>query len=121
MHPVFDSVNIKEWVNNKIECNSLVKCRTRVIAVDNNLVGWCGIQQDNDNYEIAVVLSQSCWGLGLSVFKDLLAWARDLGHQELVIQLLETRPEYKFLKRMSRKISNRTMLGRNFTTYHISV
>jgi len=121
LHPVFDSSNIREWVKDKIECNASAKCRIRVISVENKLVGWCGIQQDDANYEIAIVLSSSCWGIGPSIFKELLTWAKELGHQEVVIHLLETRPEYKFLKRISTKVNKTKMLNRDFTTYHIAV
>lgn len=121
LHPVFDSNNINEWVKNKVECNSLSGCRTRVIVVENKLAGWCGIQKDNDDYEIAIVLSESYWGNGSSVFKELLSWAKKLGHQEVVIHLLETRPEYNFLKRISTKVKKTQMLSRNFTTYYIPV
>lgn len=121
LHPTFDSNNVNEWVKNKIDCNSKSGCRTRVITEKNNLVGWCGIQQDNDGYEIAIVLSKSCWGLGPLIFKDLLLWAKELGHIEVVIHLLETRPEYRFLKRISTRVSKTKMLNRVFTTYHIPV
>ena len=121
LHPAFDSNNINDWVNSKIDCNSNSGCRTRVIAENNKLVGWCGIQQDNNGYEIAIVLSKTCWGFGPLVFQELLVWAKELGHIEVIIHLLETRPEYKFLKRISSKVSRTKMLNRVFTTYHIPV
>ncbi len=120
-HPIFDSSNINEWVKSKIACNALSMCRTRGIIVENNLVGWCGIQEDNDEYELAIVLSRSCWGLGPLIFKDVLRWAKELGHKEIVIHLLDTRPEYKVLKKISTKIHKTKMLNEEFTTYHVPV
>jgi len=120
-HSLFDSDNIKEWVKEKIECDSRFDCRIRAVLIDNTLAGWCGIQKDNEHYEIAIVISKSFWGLGILIFKDLISWAKELGHQEVVIHLLETRPEYRFLKRVSTKTHKTKMLGRNFITYHIAV
>ena len=102
-------------------CDSVPGCRTRVVYVNDDLVGWCGIQKDNSGYEIAIVISKSAWGVGASIFEKLIAWSKDFGHQEVVIHLLESRPPYKFLKQKSIKSCNTKMYGRNFITYHIAI
>jgi len=43
------------------------------------------------------------------------------GLKKIVLHLLETRPEYKFLKRKATKVQKTELFGRNFTTYFISV
>ena len=96
-------------------------CRIRAVYSEGALVGWCGIQQDNEDFEIAIVISPAVWGIGLSIFKALMAWSKELGHQEVVIHLLETRPVYKFLKRKAIKVKQTEMLGRSFMTYHLAV
>ncbi|MBL1276779.1 MAG: hypothetical protein COB30_011890 [Ectothiorhodospiraceae bacterium] len=120
-HHLFDSQNIKEWVKEKIVCDAMPGCRIRGVYADDTLVGWCGIQQDDEHFEIAVVISKSVWGIGVSIFEALMCWSKELGHKEVVIHLLETRPVYKFLKRKAIKTHSTKMLGRNFVTYHISV
>jgi hypothetical protein len=50
-----------------------------------------------------------------------MCWAKELGHQEIIFHLLETRPEYKALKRKATKVQKTELLGRRFTTYFISV
>ncbi|NVK43507.1 MAG: N-acetyltransferase [Oceanospirillaceae bacterium] len=120
-HPLFDSVSIKEWMNGKIQTDSIPGCRIRVVFVGGILAGWCGIQPDDNGFEIAIVISKEFWGFGISVFSSLMCWAKELGHQEIVFHLLETRPEYKALKRKATKVKKTELLGRRFTTYYISV
>ena len=95
-HDFFDSVTIREWVKEKTKHDNMSGCRIRAIIVDSKLAGWCGIQKDNENYEIAMVISKKYWGLGTLVFRDLRSWAKELGHNEVTVHLLETRPEYRF-------------------------
>ncbi|OUS31096.1 GNAT family N-acetyltransferase [Gammaproteobacteria bacterium 45_16_T64] len=120
-HPLFDSTSIHAWVEDKINCNQMEGCRVRAVYSCDTLAGWCGIQKDNEGYEIAIVISESFWGIGSLIFKELMGWAKELGHKEVVIHLLETRPIYKFLKKNSLKTHSTKMLGRKFVTYHISV
>ena len=120
-HAHFDSVNIREWMNGKTQTESNPGCRIRAVYIDGILAGWCGIQPDDNGFEIAIVISKQFWGFGISIFKTLMSWAKELGHKEIMFHLLETRPEYKFLKRKATKVKKTELFGRNFTTYFISV
>ena len=120
-HAYFDSVSIKEWMENKVKTESLPGCRIRAIYIDEVLAGWCGIQPDDNGFELAIVISQKFWGFGISIFKTLMCWAKELGHKEVLFHLLESRPEYKALNRIATKVHKTELLGRCFTTYYISV
>jgi len=120
-HDLFDADSIGAWVEDKIANDAIAKCRIRGIYCDNTLVGWCGIQKDDAHYEIAIVIAQSVWGIGGRVFDAMMGWAREFGHEQVVIHLLETRPVYQFLKRRAIKTQATTMLGRCFVTYYIAV
>lgn len=120
-HPPFDEANIVEWIESKLACDRQPGCRVRVIMKDGVPVGWCGIQQDGSDFELAIVISQQSWGIGPSVFRMLRGWAREFGHAEVVIHLLETRPEYRFLTRMASRITQSQLLGRTFTSYRIPI
>lgn len=85
------------------------------------LAGWCGIQPDDNGFEIAIGIAKDFWGFGISIFQEMMLWAKEMGHKEIVLHLLETRPEYKFLKRKATKVQKTELFGRNFTTYFISV
>jgi len=120
-HENFTSSSIREWINDKLEIDSLVGCRIRAIYIDGSLAGWCGIQPDDNNFELAIVLSQQFWGAGIPIFKALMLWVKELGHQEVVFHLLDSRPEYKSLINLSSRICKTQLLGRCFTSYYISV
>lgn len=120
-HGYFDSVSIKEWMNGKLQSESIYGCRIRAVYIDRVLAGWCGIQPDDNGFEIAIVISQQFWGHGISIFKTLMSWAKEFGHSEVMFHLLETRPEYVFLKRKATRVQESELFGRKFTTYRISV
>ena len=120
-HPYFDSASIRQWVDGKEQVESIPGCRIRAIFVGGILAGWCGIQPDDNGFEIAIVISKEFWGFGISIFQEMMSWAKDMGHKEVMFHLLETRPEYRSLKRKATKIEKTELLGRSFTTYFISV
>ena len=89
--------------------------------MDGKLEGWCGIQPDDHGFELAIVLSQRAWGLGIAVFRILMGWASEFGHTEVVFHLLGSRPKYRSLARMARKVHQSELLRRRFITYHLLV
>lgn len=120
-HHLFDRESLQAWLKGKIEMDSSPDCRIRAIVVDGQCVGWCGIQHGNDEYEFAVVLDNSHWGLGRTIFRDLMTWAKELGHQTVAIHFLHTRPEYKFLRKIAQSVHESQILGNKFTTYTLAV
>lgn len=120
-HPAFTNTSIQQWLQEKHKIDAIKGCRVRLVSIDGVLAGWCGIQPDDDGVEIAIVLSQRYWGYGIPIFKTLMQWAGELGHQTVRFHLLDSRREYKALAKMATKVHHTQMLGRNFTTYHLSV
>lgn len=120
-HPLFDAESIRSWVADKLEIDAMPACRVRAITVDDQLAGWCGIQYESGLYEIAMVLDAKFWGLGRRVFLDTMGWAKELGHAEIYIHLLESRREYRFLLAMAQAVYHSELLGRKFTSYQLLV
>jgi len=120
-HKLFDSNTIMSWIQEKYEMDCTEGCRVRGIVSNNSIAGWCGIQFEDGKYEIAIVLDDKFWGIGKKVFNDTFSWAKELGHNEVFIHLLHTRPEYKFLRKISKNVFEKEMFGNKFTTYQISV
>ncbi len=120
-HPHFNATSIQAWIEDKIETDAMQGCRVRVVYIDGVLAGWCGIQPDDCGFEIAIVISQRFWGSGIRIFKTLMLWANELGHKEVLFHLLDSRREYKALAKMATKVHRTQLLGRNFTTYYLSV
>ena len=98
-HPYFDRASLQEWMKEKISIDKKQGCRVRAVYIDGVLAGWCGIQPDNKGFEIAIVIAKKFWGCGLPIFKALMCWAYELGHKEILFHLLDSRPEYKALKK----------------------
>lgn len=120
-HQLFDEGTVKAWLATKIEVDSFPGCKVRAIVVDGQLAGWCGIQLENEKYEIAIVLDDNYWGLGIKIFRELMGWAKVLGHQTIFIHFLYTRPEYKFLRKISKNVFKSELLESKFTTYELAV
>lgn len=120
-HPYFDVASLQAWMEDKIKVDAVQGCRIRAVYIGGVLAGWCGIQPDDNGFELAIVISQKFWGFGIPIFKVLMCWANEMGHKEILFHLLESRPEYKALNRISTKVHKTEQLGRCFTSYHVPV
>ncbi|TBR42736.1 N-acetyltransferase [Marinomonas agarivorans] len=120
-HARFTEQSVKDWIAEKLEVDASAGCRVRAVYIKGVLAGWCGIQRDENGFELAIVLSQSFWGNGVAICKTLLFWAKELGHKEVLFHLLESRPEYKALRKLATKVETSQLLGRSFTTYYIAI
>ncbi|MFS1523535.1 N-acetyltransferase [Microbulbifer sp. 2304DJ12-6] len=120
-HALFTTETLKLWMDSKVEIDSTSGCRVRAIILEGSLVGWCGIQLECDKYAIAMVINDQFWGLGKTVFQDVMGWAKELGHKEIFIHLLHTRPGYKFLGKFAKNIRKTEMYDNNFTEYQLEV
>lgn len=120
-HELFEAVSAKEWIQGKLDVDALPGCRVRAILVDKQLAGWCGIQLQDGNYEVAIVIGDRYWGIGKKVFQEVLGWAKAFGHKTVYLHLLHTRPEYRFLRKISKNVFESELMGRKFTTYELEV
>jgi len=120
-HDKFDEASLEEWVSGKVEVNAAEGCKVKGIIVNGSVAGWCGIQYENESYELAIVLDEEFWGIGVGIFKEVMGWAYELGHSHVVLHLFNTRPEYKFLKKMASRIYESTMFGQKYTSYELRV
>ena len=120
-HPYFDLTSLQAWKEDKIRVDTMQGCRIRAVYIAGVLAGWCGIQPDDNGFELAIVISQRFWGVGIPIFKQLMCWASELGHKEILFHLLESRPEYKALSKISSKVHKTELAGRCFTTYYVPV
>ena len=120
-HPPFELATVRRWMEEKMAIDALPGCRVRAVLIDGALVGWCGLQPDEEGIEIAIVIARAGWGRGLAIFNEMMGWARSMGHQEVVFHLLGTRPLYKSLARRATRVTKRTLSGHTFTTYYFSV
>ncbi len=120
-HELFDINSTAAWMKSKIEVDASHGCKVRAINLDNQLIGWCGIQFEDGKYEIAIVIDDSSWGLGVKIFHEIMEWAKVIGHKEVYIHFLHTRPKYKFLQKLAKKVYESELFGSKFNTYQLAV
>lgn len=120
-HEQFTLDYVEQWILGKLEVDAAAGCKVRAVELDGVLAGWCGIQQEKGEYEVAIVIDDSHWGLGKRIFDEMMLWAIEMGHNTLVIHLLKTRPKYKFLEKIACKVSDSIVMGESFTSYQLDV
>ncbi|MBJ7539007.1 GNAT family N-acetyltransferase [Marinomonas transparens] len=120
-HELFDRDSAAAWMKSKVDVDASHGCKVRAINVDDQLIGWCGIQLEDAKYEIAIVIDDGSWGLGIKIFHEMMGWAKAMGHDEVYIHFLHTRPNYKFLQKMAKKTYESDILGNKFNTYLLAV
>ncbi|WP_299946182.1 N-acetyltransferase [uncultured Microbulbifer sp.] len=120
-HALFTTETLKLWMDSKIEIDSTAGCKVRAIILEGTLAGWCAIQLEGDKYAIAMVIDDQFWGLGKTVFQDVMGWAKELGHKEIFIHFLHTRPGYKFLDKLAENVRKTELYDNNFTAYQLEV
>ncbi len=120
-HHQFDEAAAAQWLAAKLSIDEMPGCRLRAVCVDGELAGWCGIQPDDAGYELAVVLDERYWGIGLEVYRSMMAWAAELGHKFVNVHLLATRPEYRFLRKMATSVTRGDWQGEAFISYRLAV
>ncbi|WP_036189918.1 GNAT family N-acetyltransferase [Marinobacterium lacunae] len=120
-HDYFTPESVRAWMGSKVEVGDTPGCRIRAVYVDAHLAGWCGIQPDDNGFEIAIVLSNRFWGSGIAVFKTMMCWAEELGHKEVLFHLLDSRRDYKSLATLANRVCKTQLMGRSFTTYYLTV
>ena len=121
-HPRFTMETFGIWLQSKIKADQQSGCILRAIQSDGNLIGWCGIQIESGDYELALVLSPKYWGHGREVTNQIVVWAQELGHKQLFAHLPQTRPQTKALERLFGKPIRVSRIHENvFNTYRIEI
>ncbi len=125
-HDLFTPDTINTWVEQKLAVDASEGCKVRAIKNNGVLIGWCGIQFEEyslnqKGYDIAIIIDEDSWGLGKTIFKDAMGWAKELGHKVVLIHLLNTRREYAFLRKRAKRVYSSKLLGGEFTTYELEV
>lgn len=120
-HPQFDELLLQQWISGKVETDSKPGCRIRAIMCNQQLAGWCGIQEDAGEYELAVVVHPHFIGVGLQTYKELMKWSKDFGHRQVLVHFLHTRPLYRFLQKRAISVRHRQLYGQQFTSYTLAV
>ena len=67
-----DTEWVENWIRHKIESSENSPFKVQSVWINENFAGWAGIQVDNEDYELAIVLSPNNWGAGKILFQKLI-------------------------------------------------
>ena len=81
-HDLFTVETLTAWMNSKIEVDATSGCKVRGIVCESELIGWCGIQFEDEKYEIAIIIDDKFWGLGKKIFQDMMCVANALNQHD---------------------------------------
>lgn len=120
-HERFNCSSIEDWIALKLDQDASPGCKIRAIRYQAQLAGWCGIQREAEDFELAMVLDPAFWGIGKTVFRDMMGWAKTMGHTEVCVHFLASRKVYRFMQTKASSVYQSQIAGNRFTTYRISI
>lgn len=71
------------------------------IVADGRFAGWGGLQPENGEVDLALVLHPSCWGVGKCIYERFIAQAfGEMGHRSVTVLLPPARTRIRGLLRL---------------------
>ena len=67
-----DTEWVENWIRHKIESSENSPFNVQSVWINENFAGWAAIQKDEVEYEMAIVLNPTYWGVGIKVFEKLI-------------------------------------------------
>ena len=90
-------------------------------VIDGNFVGWGGLQAENSDADIALVLHPKSWGMGKAIYHEVIKRAFGaMGFESVTALLPPTRTRVKGLLRLGFELeSEAEYLGERFIRYRL--
>jgi GNAT superfamily N-acetyltransferase len=121
-HPQFTAESLDDWLESKATEDQTPGCTLREIHCDGKLAGWCGIQFESGDFEVALVLSPAYWGRGREVVNEIRKWAREMGHKQLLAHFPQSRQQVRALTKLfGQPIGTSNIREHVFITYQIDI
>ena len=91
-------------------------------VVDGRFVGWGGLQPEDGNADVAMVLHPDSWGYGRALLEQILEYGFDnLGLESVTIMLPLTRKSDRALARLGFRFEEQVVLdGKPFRRYRLN-
>ncbi|HHQ6575214.1 TPA: GNAT family N-acetyltransferase [Serratia fonticola] len=97
----FGDAECLEWVTNKESQWDEYGYGPWAFTVSDKFVGWGGLQYENGDADLALVLHPDHWGLGKKIYDKILAYAfNEMGLKSITILLPPTRLKIKAIFRL---------------------
>lgn len=99
--PDFDERKCKAWVAQKEAQWALNGYGPWAFFVDGQFAGWGGLQQEDGDADLALVLHPDYWGLGRVIFDEIVRRAfQEMGLASITLLLPATRTRIKGILRL---------------------
>jgi hypothetical protein len=114
------------------DCDEFVAAKERLwsehgygpwaFVVDGQFVGWGGLQPENGDADLALVLHPNHWGIGKALYDEIIGRAfGEMGLETVTVLLPPTRKRVKGLFRLGFEEDGELMVGdQRFTRYRLS-
>lgn len=118
---IFDEDYCISWVNQKEELWSQYGYGPWAFIIDGKFAGWGGLQYEQGDADLALVLHPDYWGYGKYIFNKIIAIAfNEWGLKSITILLPLSRNKLKAIYKLGFKIDGSIMIGsENFIRYRL--
>lgn len=118
---VFDEEKCIAWVKGKEEQWTKYGYGPWAFLVDGKFAGWGGLQYEEGDADLAVVLHPQYWGFGKQIFDEIIKKAfTEMGFESITILLPPTRKKLKGIYLLGFKSDGEiTISGEHFIRYRL--
>lgn len=114
------------------ECESFVAVKERMwedsgfgpwaFVLDDEFIGWGGLQPEGDDVDLGLVLSRKHWGAGPVLYRRILTYAfEELGVDSVIALLPPSRTRGAALRRVGFRDDGEVLIqGQRFVRYRLS-
>ena len=95
-----DTEWVENWIRLKIESSENCPFKVQSVWINENFAGWAAIQKDDIDYEMAIVLNPTYWGVGINVFQRLI---KDFQESKIKENLYVYLPISRNIKNIAKK------------------
>jgi len=118
---LFDEKQCLDWVKEKEKQWQDHGYGPWAFLVDNKFAGWGGLQYENGDADLALVLHPQYWGFGKKIFNQIIRRAfNEMGMESITILLPPTRNKLKRIYLLGFEFESEIMLsGELFIKYRL--
>lgn len=120
VHFSIDDCNI--WVRDKEELWKTYGYGPWAFVIDGHFAGWGGLQYEEGDADLALVLHPKYWGFGRRIFDKILHYAFfQIGLDSITILLPPTRTKLKAIYRLGFKLESEVLINNvGFIKYRLN-
>ena len=107
----FDLDSCREWIGDKERMWAEHGIGPWAIRIDGRFAGWGGLQPEDGEADLGLVLHPDFWGAGKAILEEIIRWAfNEKGIRSLTILLPPTRKHVKGILRLGFKPDGTTLV-----------